>query len=103
MWGWNNITDFFNKIRYNTTWYLQGYTDMVTDPISGAIVPDSGQFNPSGKGLDLTDSLVILGFGYLALNIYSEFRSPTKKSYKRSISSRRRGSARYGKGSVSYG
>ena len=103
MFGWNYISDWFNKIRHNTTWNLQGYTDMIVDPVSGAIVPDSGQFDAPGKGFDITDSIIILGFGYLALQAYSEFRSPTKKSYKSSTSTRTRGTARYGKGSVSYG
>ena len=38
MWDW------IKSKWYGATWSLQGYTDMTVDPISGAIVPDSGQF-----------------------------------------------------------
>ena len=95
MWDW------IKSKYYGATWSLQGYTDMTVDPISGAIVPDSGQF--LNKELSIKDGLLYLGFGYLALAVYSEFRSPTKKSWNKRVSAKRRVSGKYGKGGFTYG
>jgi len=94
------MIDWLKYKYYGITWSLQGYTDMTVDP-SGAIVPDYGQF--LNNDITIKDALIYLGFGYLALAVYSEFRSPTKKNWNKSVTADRSIGGSYGKGSFYYG
>ena len=64
-----------------------------------------GPPKPNNLDLDITDSLIIFGFAWLALQAFSEFKSPTRKSrsYSENYKRTNRMGASYGKGKVFYG
>jgi hypothetical protein len=58
--------------------------------------------NEPGLDIGIIDTAKIVVFGYLALAVYSEFKSPTKKSYSRKQTNRKFG-VKYKDGGVNYG
>ena len=59
--------------------------------------------NEEGLDIGIIDTFKIVVLGYLALAVYSEFKSPTKKSYSTKRTTNRRFGVKYKGGGVNYG
>lgn len=59
--------------------------------------------NSEGLDIGIIDTFKIVVLGYLALAVYSEFKSPTKKSYSTKRTTNRKFGVKYKDGGVNYG